>query len=111
MATTKSKPRDAVTSRSRPTATSAADYATGNANTASKYNYARTAGGPRCAGLRAVTGTATLLLTIVFGWTGAWAFDFDGYQSKAKATLVELNTKKLPDSNATLARLDEMIVA
>jgi hypothetical protein len=58
-----------------------------------------------------MTGLATLLFTIALGWTDAWAFDIDGYKSRAKATLVELNAKKLPDSNATLARLDEMIVS
>src|SRR3954454_4080951 len=110
MTTTKFKLRDVVTSLSRSTATSAADYATSNVRIATESNYASTAGSLVPARLRAVTWLATLLLTIAFGWTGAWAFDFNGYKSKVEATLVELNAKKLPDSNATLARLDEMIV-
>jgi hypothetical protein len=50
-----------------------------------------------------------LLLNIAFGWPGSWAFDVNGYKSRAEATLEELNAKRLPDSKATLGRLDEMI--
>jgi len=39
----------------------------------------------------------------------AWAFDRDAYKSRAEATLAEYNTKRLANSKATLARLDEMI--
>ena len=41
--------------------------------------------------------------------SAAWAFDRDGFKARAEATLAELNTKRLADSRATLARLDEML--
>ena len=40
--------------------------------------------------------------------SAAAAFDLAGYKSRAETTLAELNTKQLPDSKTTLARLDEM---
>jgi len=52
---------------------------------------------------------AGLLLAATTGLSDAWAFDINGYKSRAQATLAELNAKQLPDSKATLARLDEMI--
>jgi hypothetical protein len=52
---------------------------------------------------------AGVLAVTSFFPLGAWAFDQDGYRSRAKVTLAELNAKQLPDSKATLARLDEMI--
>jgi hypothetical protein len=51
-----------------------------------------------------------LLLAFAAGSSHAWGFDKDGYKARAEATLAELNTKRLKDSKATLARLDEMIV-
>jgi hypothetical protein len=48
-------------------------------------------------------------LTIAFGWSAAWAFDLDGYKSRAEVTLAELNAKKIPNVSSTLARLDQMI--
>lgn len=39
----------------------------------------------------------------------AWGFDVEGYRARAELTLAEINTKRLPDSTATLARLDQMI--
>ena len=59
-----------------------------------------------------VSGIACLVgvLTVAaFSPSDAWAYDHDGYRSRAKVTLAELNAKQLPDSKATLARLDEMI--
>jgi hypothetical protein len=50
-----------------------------------------------------------LFLALAAGWSGAWAFDLGGFKARAETTLAELNTKRLADSNATLARLDEMI--
>jgi len=50
------------------------------------------------------------LVVLCLGSTQAWAFDKAGVTARADATLVELETKRLPDSAATLARLDEMIV-
>jgi hypothetical protein len=50
-----------------------------------------------------------LFLALVAGSSGAWAFDRDGFKARAEATLAELNAKRLADSKATLARLDEMI--
>jgi len=50
-----------------------------------------------------------LLLALAAGTSDAWAFDVAGFKSRAEATLAELNTKRLADSKATLARLDEMI--
>jgi hypothetical protein len=50
-----------------------------------------------------------LLLVLAAGSPAAWAFDRAGYKERAEATLAELNTKRLADSKATLARLDEMI--
>jgi hypothetical protein len=51
-----------------------------------------------------------LLLLLAAGSAHAWAFDKDGYKSRAEVTLIEFNAKRLKDSKATLARLDEMIV-
>jgi hypothetical protein len=51
-----------------------------------------------------------LLLALLIGSSAAWAFDRAGYQERAETTLAELNAKRLADSKATLARLDEMIV-
>jgi len=48
-------------------------------------------------------------LALAAGSTGARAFDLNGFKTRAEVTLAELNTKRLADSNATLARLDEMI--
>ena len=50
-----------------------------------------------------------LIMAMAAGSSSAWAFDLNGYKSRAEATLAELNAKQLPDSKATLARLDEMI--
>jgi hypothetical protein len=50
-----------------------------------------------------------LVVAMGAGSSNAWAFDHNGYKSRAEATLAELNAKQLPDSKATLARLDEMI--
>jgi hypothetical protein len=54
-------------------------------------------------------GTLVLLLALGAAPFAAWAFDRDGFKARADATLAELNTKRLADSKATLARLDEMI--
>ena len=48
-------------------------------------------------------------LLLVAPLSGALAFDRAGYKQRAEATLAELNTKRLADSTATLARLDEMV--
>src|SRR3954452_15903755 len=53
--------------------------------------------------------SAFALLLATAGASTSWAFDIDGYKARADTTLAELNTKNLPDSKATLARLDEMI--
>lgn len=54
--------------------------------------------------------TASVLLSVMAsGWSAAWAFDLDGYKSRAEATLMELNAKKIPSVSSTLARLDQMI--
>jgi hypothetical protein len=50
-----------------------------------------------------------LLLALAAGSSHALAFDKNGYKARAEATLAEFNAKKLKDSKATLARLDEMI--
>jgi len=50
-----------------------------------------------------------LFLALAAGSSDAWAFDHAGFKARAEATLAELNTKRLADSKATLARLDEMI--
>ena len=64
---------------------------------------------PGLAGLGRAACAFGLLLALAAGASDAWAFDRDGYKSRAEATLAELNTKRLADSKATLARLDEMI--
>jgi len=51
----------------------------------------------------------SICLALAVGLNHAWAFDKEGFKTRAEATLAELNTKRLKDSNATLARLDEMI--
>lgn len=51
----------------------------------------------------------SVFLMLSAGQSNAWAFDREGYKSRAEATLAELNAKRLKDPNATLARLDEMI--
>ena len=56
-----------------------------------------------------LAGIVSVFLTLSAGQSNAWAFDRDGYKSRAEATLAELNAKRLKDPNATLARLDEMI--
>ena len=50
-----------------------------------------------------------LFLALAVGSSNAWAFDRAGFKTRAEATLAELNTKRLADSKATLARLDEMV--
>lgn len=50
-----------------------------------------------------------IVLALAAGSSHAWAFDREGYKARAETTLAELNTKRLTDSKATLARLDEMI--
>jgi hypothetical protein len=50
-----------------------------------------------------------LFLTLAAGPAGTSGFDLNGYKTRAEVTLAELNTKRLVDSKATLARLDEMI--
>ena len=50
-----------------------------------------------------------LILAVTAGISKSFAFDLNGYKSRAEATLAELNAKQLPDSRATLGRLDEMI--
>jgi hypothetical protein len=50
-----------------------------------------------------------IFLALAAGPSAAWGFDKAGYKVRAEATLAELNSKKLADSKATLARLDEMI--
>jgi len=50
-----------------------------------------------------------LLSILASAFSSAWAFDRAGYKARAEATLAELNTKRLADSKATLARLDEMM--
>lgn len=62
--------------------------------------------------LAQLSGTACSLavfLALVASASHAWAFDKDGYKARAETTLAELNTKRLTDSKATLARLDQMI--
>jgi hypothetical protein len=53
--------------------------------------------------------SAFALLLVTAGTSTSWAFDIGGYKARADTTLAELNAKNLPDSKATLARLDEMI--
>src|SRR3954471_16366762 len=53
--------------------------------------------------------SAFALLLATAGTSTSWAFDIGNYKARADTTLVELNAKNLPDSKATLARLDEMI--
>ena len=50
-----------------------------------------------------------LFLMLATGSSRAWAFDRAGFQARAEETLAELNTKRLADPKATLARLDGMI--
>ena len=50
-----------------------------------------------------------LVLAGLMAASPALAFDRAGFQSRLDATLAELQTKRLADSKATLARLDEMI--
>jgi hypothetical protein len=50
-----------------------------------------------------------LLLAVAASFSDALAFDLKGFRSRAEMTLAELNSKRLADANATLARLDEMI--
>src|SRR3954454_24804595 len=54
-------------------------------------------------------GAALTLMLLVSASSTASAFDLGGYKARAEATLAELNAKRLADSKATLARLDEMI--
>lgn len=64
---------------------------------------------PDFAGLGKVVCAVGLFLALAAGLSGAWAFDRDGFKARAEANLAEFNTKRLADSKATLARLDEMI--
>lgn len=50
-----------------------------------------------------------IVLAVSTDISAARAFDRAGYKARAEATLAELNAKRLVDSKATLARLDEMI--
>ena len=68
---------------------------------------ARPQGSPRA--LLWALGAALALALLVSAPSAASAFDLGGYRARAEATLAELNAKRLADSNATLARLDEMI--
>jgi hypothetical protein len=52
---------------------------------------------------------ASLLLAPAAAFSDARAFDLNGFKARAETTLAEYNAKRLADSNATLARLDEMI--
>jgi hypothetical protein len=52
---------------------------------------------------------AFVLLLATAGTSASWAFDIGGYKGRADTTLAELNARNLPDSKATLARIDEMI--
>jgi len=52
---------------------------------------------------------AFALLLATVGTSICWAFDIDGHKVRANTTLAELTAKNLPDSQATLVRLDEMI--
>ena len=56
-----------------------------------------------------VIGVLGVFLVLAACSSGAWAFDRDGFKSRAEANLAEFNTKRLADSKVTLARLDEMI--
>jgi len=56
---------------------------------------------------RAVVIGFTLLM--LFAATPASAFNLQTYRAQAEKTLAELNAKRLPDPDATLARLDEMM--
>jgi hypothetical protein len=54
-------------------------------------------------------GAALTLMLLVSASSTASAFDLGGYKARAEATLAELNAKRLANSKATLARLDEMV--
>lgn len=56
-----------------------------------------------------VAARVVILLAAAAALSGAWAFDLNGFKARAQTTLAEYNAKRLADSNATLARLDEMI--
>jgi hypothetical protein len=56
-----------------------------------------------------VTCCLLLLLASASAVFGTLAFDINGFKGRAETTLAEYNAKRLADSNATLARLDEMI--
>src|SRR3989475_11721698 len=64
---------------------------------------------PNLAQFGTAAGTLALLLVLGAAPSAAWAFDRGGFKARAEATLAELNTKRLADSRATLARLDEML--
>ena len=64
---------------------------------------------PNLAQFGKAAGTLALLLVLGAAPSAAWAFDRGGFKARAEATLAELNTKRLADSRATLARLDEML--
>jgi hypothetical protein len=53
--------------------------------------------------------SAIALLLATAGTSTSWAFDIGSYKARADTTLAELDPRNLPDSKATLARLDEMI--
>jgi hypothetical protein len=63
----------------------------------------------RCVRLWKAAAGLGFFLILVAGSPDAWAFDRDAYKSRAELTLAELSAKRLADSKATLARLDEMI--
>jgi hypothetical protein len=50
-----------------------------------------------------------MLLVVLTAAPQAQAFDIQAYRAQAEKTLTELNAKRLPDPDATLARLDEMM--
>ena len=56
-----------------------------------------------------VVSCLALLVALAAVFSGAWAFDVNGFKARAETTLAEYNAKRLADSNVTLARLDEMI--
>ena len=66
-------------------------------------------GHPNLAQFGKAAGTLALLLVLGAAPSAAWAFDRAGFKARAEATLAELNSKRLADSRATLARLDEML--
>jgi hypothetical protein len=105
MVTTQIKPMPTATLSLRLNGASAVDY---RLNDETKCPHARTQYAFRVF-LRLGKTVCAVGLLLNLGWSIAWAFDLNAYRSRSEVTLAEFNDKQLPDSSATLARLDEMI--